>query len=153
MKTTCGIIIYDKEVNKILCCHPTDHPNNVWSIPKGMFEKNKDASHKDAALRELQEETNITFDRSISLGLLSEQEYRNGNKKLIPFFIVVSYHKLFSDLKCNSYFLNKKTEEITSEIDKFKWFDLDEAIKVVHPTQVNSLLELKQKLTRLRIIE
>ena len=40
-----GIFLVNKE-NQVLICHPTNHPSDVWSIPKGKIEKNEAPEHK-----------------------------------------------------------------------------------------------------------
>ena len=37
-----GIFLVNKE-KQVLICHPTNHPADVWSIPKGKIEKGEEA--------------------------------------------------------------------------------------------------------------
>ena len=57
MKITNGAYIVDS-LNKVLITHPTNHPMDLWSIPKGLFDDGETDS-KQAAIRETLEETKI----------------------------------------------------------------------------------------------
>ena len=51
-----GLFIVRKD-NKVLICHPTNHPADFYSIPKGKVED--DEIFLEAAIRETYEETNL----------------------------------------------------------------------------------------------
>ena len=59
MNTTCATIITDGL--NILVCHPTGASfKEFWSFPKGM--KDAKETELDAAIRELREETGLSFE-------------------------------------------------------------------------------------------
>lgn len=144
MVTTCGFYIINKE-KKLLICHPTKHPDTIWSIPKGM--KDKGENELDAAKRELFEETNIHYDL-LSTNIISQIEFpkfshpnwKKGKKEL--FSILLHCDTDFSEfeLKCESY-VNEDLD--FPEIDEFKWVELEEAHNYLHYTQQCNLQAIK----------
>lgn len=56
-----GLFIVKKD-KKLLICHPTNHPKNFYSIPKGKVED--DEIFLEAAFRETYEETNLDLNGS-----------------------------------------------------------------------------------------
>ena len=140
MVTTSGILIIDKD-NRILICHPTNHPKNVWSIPKGKV--NDGESIMDAAIRETFEETNINLSFFQCITPLEPQTYTHKKKRLHPFLYLekmnpkIKIHEF--EIKCNS---NVEPEKGGfPEMDDFKWVSFDEAKKLLHNTQVKALEE------------
>ena len=141
IRETAGIFLFNKD-KKMLIVHPTNHPQNVWSIPKGNIELGEDSL--SAAIRELKEETSLIF-KNIKIDNISEEitmKYRSG-KKILKAYIVYSYEDLYNfKFECNSfvYYLNrKKIKKPFPECDKFKWASLEEAKVVLHEAQIRVL--------------
>lgn len=142
-KITCGVFLVNKN-NEILVCHPTNHKENIWSIPKGIKEKDEDEF--DAALRELHEETNILINRE-NLKVyktLNKFSYKHGKKTLQPFFIPEVENELdFGkfELKCNE---NVKLfgGHKFPEVDDYWWVDIHKAKDYLHETQVMAISQL-----------
>jgi len=142
---TAGIFFINKE-GKLLVAHPTGHDPNFWSIPKGKLEEGE--SSIDAALRETYEETNVDLGLFTKIYELDEIRYKNGKKKLKPFIIFEDENSkidsLTFDLKCNSIVgPDSKWNNGKPEMDGFKWVSVDEAIDLLHPTQVQVLGVIK----------
>lgn len=138
MVETCGIFIINKE-KKVLLIHPTFHSGDVWSIPKGRKEENE--SSWEAALREVKEETNFTLNTKESIFQV-EKIYDNKKKKLVAFFVETSDDVTNYPFECISFF-ERKGKQIP-ECDKFQWFTLEEAKKVVHKTQTEAIEEFEK---------
>lgn len=137
MKTTNGIFIVDC-LSKVLIVHPTNHPMNFWSIPKGLTEV--DETSFEAGVRETLEETMFNvmdyydnceyYDLGVSI-------YPNGNKQIHGHLIVIDepLSIMGLDLKCNSLFTCEKTGEELQENDIVRWETFEFAGKNLHHTQ------------------
>ena len=83
--TAAGVFLINKS-NKLLICHPTQHPSNVWSIPKGKVEALE--TFANACIRETFEETNIDIsDYKDKMIMLDSVNYSHRKKMLIPFVL------------------------------------------------------------------
>ena len=143
--TAAGVFLINKS-NKLLICHPTKHPLNVWSIPKGKVEALE--TFVDACVRETYEETNIEIsyykDKLIKLDSVT---YTHKRKELIPFVLFEndceSLDLSLITIQCNSNVPEDRGG--FPEMDAYKWVDLDYARTVLHETQV-ACLDAIQKL-------
>ena len=138
-KITCGIFLLDKN-NRILIGHPTKHPANVWSIPKGRQEDNE--QNHVTALREFEEETGVNLLKLNWCGkmdLIGEFKYPNKKKKLIAYRIRLKNQLDISKFHCDSMVPKEIYGEEVPELDEFKWVDKDETMNVLHETQKNAL--------------
>lgn len=145
MKTSCGIIIYHSPSNEVLLGKETNS-KDFWSIPKGGKEDGE--NNFEAALRELQEEANVSkeFIDSCKIFELPVEVYGSKKKKLVPFLAICD--KRPKDLKCNAMFIDSFGNE-QPEFSKLQWFDLDAILNgeiKVHGTQMNCLLNVKDKI-------
>ena len=137
--TAAGVFLVDKS-NKLLICHPTRHPANVWSIPKGKVEAFE--TFINACVRETFEETNIDLsDYKHKMVMLDSVNYSHRKKMLIPF---VLFENECDDLdlsmvtiKCNSNVPEERGG--FPEMDDYKWVSIEEASKLLHETQVACL--------------
>lgn len=138
-----GVFLVNKE-NQILICHPTNHPSNVWSIPKGKVEKNEEFI--DAAIRETYEETNIDLSDSDSFIPLEVQTYSHKKKSLISFLVLESKNPKINfdsfELKCNSNVPEERGG--FPEMDDYVWVDIEIARDLLHPTQIASLDKIEE---------
>jgi len=141
-----GIFLVNKD-NEVLMCHPTNHPQTVWSIPKGKVEQGEE--HIDAAIRETYEETNIDLTLGTSFIPLEVQTYSHKKKSIHGFVVLETRNPSIDfnsfELKCNSNV--PKSRGGFPEMDDYKWVTLDEARKFLHETQVASI-DTIEKLTK-----
>lgn len=141
---TAGIFIVRKD-DKILICHPTNHPVNFYSIPKGKIEEKE--TILDAALRETEEESNIDLRNLVGFEsrYLGNVTYRNKVKELFGFLYnerpdsEINWDDI--DIKCNSKVSDDKGDFY--EMDGFKWVTLDEAMELLHEAQVKFIPKIK----------
>jgi len=138
-----GIFLVNKE-KQILICHPTNHPADVWSIPKGKIENGEEAL--DAAIRETYEETNIDLHDVSHFTPLEIQTYSHKKKSLSGFLVLETENLLIDfdsfELKCNSNV--PKARGGFPEMDDYAWVDIEIARDLLHPTQVASLDRIEE---------
>ena len=139
-----GLFIVRKD-KKLLICHPTNHPADFYSIPKGKVED--DEIFLEAAIRETYEETNLDLSKTIDFTIypLKSVNYKHKKKILYPFLYLENKNSSFDwsvEFKCNS----NVTEERGGfpEMDGYKWVTLDEASKVLHETQILCIDKIKE---------
>jgi predicted NUDIX family NTP pyrophosphohydrolase len=115
----------------------------AWSFPKGEFEDNEIPF--DAALREFQEETG----QSVQGDFIELTPQRNPSGKLI-YSWAVEGDLDENGIKSNLFELEWPPDsgniQKFPEIDRGKWFDIDEAKKRVHKGLVPILEELEKKI-------
>lgn len=113
-KVTSGIIFHDGK--KFLAVKPTGQ--NRWDIPKGCVEPNE--NHLDAALREVEEETNIkSYD--INCNFILDMGIRSyTNEKDIHLYIYYGNIDFINieNCKCNSLFKNENGD-LLPEVEKY----------------------------------
>ncbi len=143
MTTTCGVFVINPN-KEILICHPTHHPIEVWSIPKGQMEEGE--SEVKTAIRELHEETGIDMMKvSGTSVLLGTSPYHNGKKQLFAFAYILN--NLYTEkLHCSSMVDMGDPNAPFPELDDFKWVKYDEAMKLLHYTQQELLKTLEGRL-------
>jgi len=134
MIITSGTYLYSTLMNRILVCHPTNSRWNNWSIPKGVMEKGEEIY--DVCVRELNEETGIDIDKINILAShrLPTRKYQKQEKSLESYLIITDTD--FSDHKFISNLVEGKD---FPEIDKWKWVTLEEAVKMIHQSQIENL--------------
>ncbi len=148
-----GLFLINKN-NELLVCHPTNHDQRFWSIPKGAIEKKETAIK--AAVRETKEECGIDLvelleNNELNYHSHSLQRYTTKKKSLQPFVVYESENDIdFSsfELKCESTFENKNGN-VLPEMDDWKWVDITKVVELldIHPTQqtiiklINNLLK------------
>ena len=141
-------VLFILKINKeLLIAHPTNHSPNFWSIPKGKVEENE--TSLEGAFRETYEETNLSLVGSNEFRIFPMEpvNYRHKKKILHPFLCLEkpssNFNWLEQELKCNSNVPNERGT--FPEIDDYKWVTLEEAIVLLHETQVaciNKILEI-----------
>jgi len=138
-----GLFLINKS-NELLICHPTNHPKDVWSLPKGKVEALE--TNIEACVRETFEETNIDLsDYKDKMTLLDSVNYSHRKKMLIPFVLFES--------DCDGLDLSSQTIQCNSnvpeerggfpEMDDYRWVSIDEARGLLHETQVACLDKVK----------
>lgn len=131
-KKSAGFVIYHNETKSrefLIVKHREGH----WAFPKG--HKRKTESHKETALRELEEETHITNPALLSDEVMLEESY---------------YIEKYNEDKTVYYFIGKTdTKEVTidrKEITDYKWCKYKEALKILTYKQTKELLQKANKL-------
>lgn len=143
-----GIFILNKD-KEVLICHPTNHPWDVWSIPKGKVEKGEDLIV--AAIRETFEETNVDLKNATLFHQLGKQVYNHKKKEIHPFLFLETENPKIDlsvfKLKCNSNVPEDRGG--FPEMDAYEWADIETAKKYLHPTQVAALEEIQNLINEL----
>lgn len=140
-----GVFIIQKS-GKVLICHPTNHPSNVWSIPKGKVEDGE--TLMNAAIRETFEETNIDLTqlKDFELRYIGDEAYRHGKKILSGFMFLERQESTFDwdsiELRCDS--MVPEEEGGFPEMDDFKWVEIKDAKELLHETQVKILSKIEE---------
>lgn len=137
-----GIFIVKKD-GSLLICHPTNHKADFWSIPKGKVEEGE--TTYEAALRETFEETNIDFNKIISMNYsvhaLEPVNYGHKKKIIHPFVHLETINSDLSwdtiEIKCNSNVPEERGG--FPEMDEYKWVSIEEARVLLHETQAACL--------------
>lgn len=141
MEVTAGIFIIKK--NKILVCHSTNSPWIFWGVPKGLVEPGE--TEKDAAIRELFEESSLRVDPD-RLFFLGHTMYKSKPKKMAAFYYILRKGEKIdaNKLKCTSM-VDRDDGTSFPEVDKFKWITLSEAKKELYKPQ-KDFIPLLEKL-------
>ena len=123
-KVTAAVVIIDSEGN-ILGCHGTGKPKDSgYDFPKGEVEEGE--THKEAAVRELREETDIYLNDPERKSTWSEVDklidcgiYPHNKEKDIHIFLYkTSYFPDLKSLKCSTYF--ERYGKQFPEVDGYK---------------------------------
>lgn len=117
-----GVIVFHRDEDNHIQFLLVQGYGNYWGFPKGHAESNE--THLQTALRELQEETQIT-----EVHIIPELKYREA--------YVIKRRGGLSIYKKITYFVGevteKKAERLRSEIKQLAWFDLEYAKQLVVP--------------------
>ncbi len=148
MKTSAGILLFKREKEKIFyfLVHPggpfwKNKDLGAWSIPKG--EASEGESLLDRALIEFEEETG----KSINGNFIQLQPVKQKSGKTVHAWALESDLEL-SGLYSNTVFIDwpprsgKKLE--IPEVDRWEWFDTEEAFKKINPAQAEFIAELER---------
>jgi len=141
---TAGIFLLN-EKNEILLAHPTNAGWKTWSIPKGLPDPNE--TILEAAKRELLEETNVNLDNLQPVYIYDKVKpvlYASKKKTLCPIFCKVIKGLDDIEMKCNSLVENRDFYEN----DKIEWFTPENAVKVMHESQVRAWKEFIMSVLR-----
>ena len=142
MITTCGIFVMDPD-NKFLLGHPTNNPDYIWSIPKGI--PNEGESKVFAAFREFEEETginlaNIEWDGGFFP--VGNFIYPSGKKQLSAYFVKIKQLIGVQVMKCTSMVPKEIYGQEVPEIDRFMWATKSEVMSLAHPTQLDAIWKI-----------
>lgn len=145
MKATCGIFLYSTINKGFLIGHPTRHPWDEWSIPKGMREDGE--SDYQAAIREMYEETSLKIQSDINILEIHKfptSRYKSGKKSLESFLIITDFDLKTFKFECLSFVQGDLS---FPEIDKFKIGNIKD-LDMLHITQkkhINEIVNLISK--------
>tara|TARA_B100000886_G_C20388456_1_gene477158 strand:+ start:978 stop:1454 length:477 start_codon:yes stop_codon:yes gene_type:complete len=142
-----GIVLLNKE-NKVFVARRIDNPKNFWQMPQGGVDEGED--FLTAALRELEEETNIKNVSLIKeidgittyelpdhlLGIIWKGKYKGQKQK---WFLM----KFIGDDK--EININTKNPEFLD----WKWIDIDQITEVVVNFKLHVYKELKEKIKKI----
>ena len=142
-----GIVLLNRE-NKVFVARRIDNPKNFWQMPQGGVDKGED--FLTAALRELEEETNIKNVSLIKeidgittyelpdhlLGIIWKGKYKGQKQK---WFLM----KFIGDDK--EININTKNPEFLD----WKWIDIDQITEVVVNFKLHVYKELKEKIKKI----
>lgn len=142
---TCGVFLVDPEDN-VLIVHATNASWNQWGIPKGLPDQGE--SCKQAAIRELQEETGLDVGDLLEsldqVKYLGSSKYQKRKKRLEAYWIFLDHQIEMEQLECTSM-VEHKGKKTFPEVDKFMTVPLKEADKWLHQTQIDLLPILKRE--------
>ncbi len=149
MKRSAGIVAYKIKNNQIyvFLAHmggPYWQGINTWSILKG--EHNRKEKIINTAIREFKEECGVKTTFQNFFYLHTEKQKSN---KLVVFFAGntdIDSTKCFSNTFSLEYPKGSGIIKEFPEMDEFKWFPIEEAIKIILPGQRKSLEKLKKHL-------
>jgi len=115
--TSSGGIIYRKERNKIKVVLISRNKGKVWCLPKGLV--NKGEKVEDAALREAKEETGLKGKLIKKLGAIDYWFFFKKTRihKVVHFYLIKH--------------TGGNTKDHDFEVDEVKWFQIDDAIKIM----------------------
>ena len=136
-KLSCGgLIVCQKENNiEILLCRPR-WDRDYWDLPKGGIENNE--LPLDCAEREIYEETNILLHSRLTHSYTDLGRVYYTKNKDLNLFVFKVYEK-YTDLKCNSFFTDKKGKE-RPEIVDFKWVKFENIKDYVTDNMLKAIL-------------
>ena len=107
MKKMNVIVIFNKNINKVLMCKRTKEPYmGMYNLVGGKIEKENDGLNE--AYRELEEETNI-----------------KKEDILLTYFMKLSYIKWDKELEVYYGILNKEVT-LVEEVNKLEWVSIDD---------------------------
>tara|TARA_B100001741_G_C16275927_1_gene469959 strand:- start:120 stop:596 length:477 start_codon:yes stop_codon:yes gene_type:complete len=142
-----GMIVLNDD-NKIFVAKRIDNPKNYWQMPQGGVDENED--YKDAALRELEEETSIVSVKIIKeiekkltyilpdylIGIIWKGKYRGQKQKWFVMRFIGNENEININTK-NPEFLD------------WKWMDIDDLPKIAVHFKKNVYKNIKKELTKI----
>lgn len=139
---TCGVYIINND-KRVLLTHPTNQPEHFWSIPKGRKEKNE--SYRDAAIREVNEETGLILPprKVIDIQGDSVVKYYKRKNYLKGFYYISDKDISNEIIICRSLVYPKKGKPFP-ENDKHGWATYEQAKTRLHYVQIPFLDELRK---------
>ena len=118
-KLSSGGVVYRQEGDRVDVALISVKDGSVWTLPKGLVDKGE--SLKDAALREVREETGLQCRVHREIGASSYWYYiRSDNakcRKTVRYFL----------MEC----VGGNIREHDSEVDRVCWFSIDQAVSAL----------------------
>ena len=134
------------QLGKFLVVHPHNHPDNLWSIPKGLGEEGETSI--ESGIRETLEETNLDLNTVPKDGHYYEDlgilNYKHKNKRIHAHFMYINQplSNMDLDLRCDSMYEGKDGKEYP-ECDIIKWVGFDFMEENLHVTQKRYIEDVK----------
>tara|TARA_R110000796_G_scaffold88978_2_gene192358 strand:+ start:3855 stop:4331 length:477 start_codon:yes stop_codon:yes gene_type:complete len=158
MTTTHALFLIDS-LGKVLITHPTNHPTDLWSVPKGLPDEGE--TSLETAFRETVEETTLQIHRyfnpskdNITLYVdLGIELYPSKRKMVHAHLIVVNepWSETMTELWCPSMFeYEGRVREWLPENDIVQWSDIEFAENNLHNSQQIYLKKVKTYLSLLK---
>jgi len=112
-----------------------------WTVPKGHIDNGENA--RQAAIREVKEECNITITRPNNMKLMGTIPYgRRQEHTLTSFYYEVNEREAKSPLRCNSYFkYNEDDVEEYPEVENVQWMKSESFWNVLDKYQAKFYLD------------
>ena len=142
-QTTCATLIKAALTNNFLICHATE--TRHWSLPKGVFDSTVDSNLKEAAIRELEEETGIKVPDDFNLKFVGKYGY-TLQKDFALFCYQLEEEIPISELNCSTLFKSHYSGKMIKEVDQYKWVSKDEMYKHLNPKQSQLLRNVESEL-------
>lgn len=137
-----GFAVLSKDKKMILLGRTNKHnTNGNWTIFKGQAEEGETLI--ETAIRELREESgiDIIIDDRLNSNTSSSPFYTFGvNDKTVYTYLLHDVEEVLKDFKCkcDSFW------DGNPEISEYRWFNLDEASKMVYPSQKGLIEKIKR---------
>lgn len=129
-----GGVIFRRKGDKIEVGIVAVKGGKVWCLPKGLIENGED--EKETALREVMEETGLTGRIIDKLGDVSYwyyiKEENTKCKKTVHFYLIE--------------FIKGDTKDHSWEVDEAKWFEIDEALRLLSYKGEREILNKAKKI-------
>lgn len=148
MQQSAGLLLYKKEAERLMffLVHPggpffAKKDEGYWTIPKGLIGDHEEPLH--AAIREFEEETGVKPE-----GVMKPLQpiMQKGGKKVLGWAVAGDIN--IEGLCSNTFELNwpPKSDKVKvfPEVDKYGWFEIEEARKKINERQVPFLEEVKE---------
>ena len=138
----CGIFLFNPD-NKIIIMHPTNQPQNDWTIPQGLPDGNEPNLH--AILRKFNEETSINLLdvlRERPIEIIGKFMHPNKTKILLAYKLKIMKDIDINEFHCNSMVPSHVYGKEVPEFDEFRWVSISEAMELIHPSQKEALLSI-----------
>ena len=150
MKKSAGILVYRlrSKVPEVFLVHPggpfwKNKDDGAWSIPKGEFMDDEDPL--EAAKREFEEETGMQCDGDF---IMLDPVKQKGGKLVLAWAIEkdIDPDKIKSNLFNIEWPPKSGKMQDFPEIDKGKWYELNEAKQKINSSQAAFIDQLAEKL-------
>lgn len=134
MNISCGIIPFRKNESgemEFFLGHPCGNwggQKELWMFLKGAVEG--DETWSDTALREFKEETGLTMEDCESGMLIPLGSVQQNHHK-----IAVAFGLHYPNIDPSKCFSNM-VDDVTPEIDRYRWMTYDEVCKYTHHTHI-----------------
>ncbi len=143
-----GAVIVRRERGQLLYLLIYSRRNSIWGFPKGHLEPGE--TEKEAALREIQEETGLDAARLAFLdGFRHEDIYPAASTREATSGLPIEKHSVY-------YLASTREEHIITdndEISDFRWVEFDAALSLIAFESMREVLRAAHTFLRHRFID